>query len=53
METGAPISRVKYVAMRPAGRAILKTAEYIHALNTCDDDFLLQLSTGRGSTNFT
>jgi ferredoxin-nitrate reductase len=47
METGAPITKAQYQEMNPAGRAILKTAEYIPSLDACDDDYPLQLSTGR------
>jgi ferredoxin-nitrate reductase len=52
METGVPISKAKYMAMNPAGRAILKTAEYIPALDACDEDYPLQLSTGRRVYHF-
>lgn len=37
METEAPISRAKYIAMNPAGRLTLKAAEYIPALGACGD----------------
>jgi ferredoxin-nitrate reductase len=52
METGTSISKEKYIVMNPAGRAILKTAEYIPALDACDNDFPLQLSTGRRVYHF-
>lgn len=52
METGAPISKAEYIKMNPAGRAILKCAEYIPALDPCDDDYPLQLSTGRRVYHF-
>jgi ferredoxin-nitrate reductase len=52
IETGAPISKAKYIAMNPTGCAILKTAEYIPALDACDDDFPLQLSTSRRVYHF-
>src|SRR5450432_1263034 len=52
METGAPISRAQYQAMNVGTRAILKCAEYIPALDACDDDYPLQLSTGRRVYHF-
>lgn len=52
METGAPIDEAAYRKMNPAGRAILKCADYIPALDACDDDYPLQLSTGRRVYHF-
>lgn len=47
METGATLTLEQYRALNPAGRAILKAAEYIPALDEPNEDFPLQLSTGR------
>jgi hypothetical protein len=53
METGAPISRAKYVAMSPAGRVISKTAEYIPAFDAYGDDSNVDSRLVEGSINFT
>lgn len=47
METGASLTEKEYVNLSPGGRAILKCADYIPALDPCDDEYPLQLSTGR------
>ena len=52
METGAELTKAQYKEMNPAGRAILKCAEYKPALDACNDEYPLQLSTGRGVYHF-
>lgn len=52
LETGAPITKDEYTTLNPAGRAILKAADYIPSLEAPDDDYPLQLSTGRQVYHF-
>lgn len=52
LETGAPLTVDQYRAMNPAGRAILKAADYIPALDAPDEEYPLQLSTGRQVYHF-
>ena len=52
LETGAPLTLDQYRAMNPAGRAILKSADYLPALDAPGKDYPLQLSTGRGVYHF-
>ncbi|KAH8819369.1 putative periplasmic nitrate reductase [Xylogone sp. PMI_703] len=52
LETGAPFTKEQYQAMNPAGRAILKAADYIPSLEATDEEFPLQLSTGRQVYHF-
>jgi ferredoxin-nitrate reductase len=52
LETGAPYTKDQYRTFNPAGRAILKAADYIPALEQPDDDYPLQLSTGRNVYHF-
>lgn len=52
LETGAPFTKEQYQSMNPAGRAILKAADYIPSLETPNAEFPLQLSTGRQVYHF-
>jgi ferredoxin-nitrate reductase len=52
METGAELTKAQYQEMNPAGRAIFKCAEYTPALDACNDEYPLQLSTGRRVYHF-
>lgn len=52
LETGAPYSLNQYRAMNPDGRAILKSADYIPALDAPSADYPLQLSTRRQVYHF-
>jgi predicted molibdopterin-dependent oxidoreductase YjgC len=52
LETGAPLTLDQYRAMNPAGRAILKSADYLPALDAPDKEYPLQLSTGRRVYHF-
>ncbi len=52
LETGATISLDQYRAMNPAGRAIFKAADYLPGLDMPDEEFPLQLSTGRQVYHF-
>jgi anaerobic selenocysteine-containing dehydrogenase len=45
--TGAPLEPLEYRALNPDGKAILKAADYIPAHELPDDDYELQLNTGR------
>jgi anaerobic selenocysteine-containing dehydrogenase len=52
LETGAPITKTDYMALNPAGRAILKACHYKPSLESPDEKFPLQLSTGRNVYHF-
>lgn len=52
LETGAQITADEYRAMNPAGRAILKVADYHPALDATDENYPFQLSTGRTVFHF-
>ena len=52
LETGAPITADQYRALNPAGRAILKTAQYVPEQEAPDDEYPLRLSTGRQVYHF-
>lgn len=52
LETGAPYTKEQYALMNPAGRAILKAADYLEPMETPTDDFPLMLSTGRRVYHF-
>ncbi|EEP79995.1 conserved hypothetical protein [Uncinocarpus reesii 1704] len=52
LETGAPLTRVQYDALNPAGRAILKSAHYKPALEEPDAEYPLKLTTGRNVHHF-
>jgi len=47
LETGASLSIDQYRKMNPAGRAILKAANSMPSLETTNEEYPLQLSTGR------
>lgn len=47
LETGAPHSKDEYKSLSPRGRAILKSADYLPGIEGPDDEYPLQLSTGR------
>lgn len=50
--TGAPKSATEYTAMNPEGKAMLKGAEYVPAHELPDDEYPLQLITGRTIYHF-
>jgi ferredoxin-nitrate reductase len=52
LETGHPYTKAQYMSFRPAGKAILKASHYIPPLETPDDKYPLQLSTGRDVFHF-
>jgi ferredoxin-nitrate reductase len=52
METGASLSVDQYRKMNPAGRAILKAAHYMPSLEATNEDYPLQLPTGRRVYHF-
>lgn len=52
LETGTPYTRAQYQAMNPAGRAILKSAQYKPSLEIPNEDYPLLLSTGRNVFHF-
>ncbi|KAK5532645.1 hypothetical protein LTR23_009455 [Exophiala sp. CCFEE 6169] len=52
LETGAPYTKNQYRAIAPAGRAILKPCHYLPEMESVDDDYPLQLSTGRRPLHF-
>ncbi|KAJ9644111.1 hypothetical protein H2199_003979 [Coniosporium tulheliwenetii] len=52
LETGAPYTKDQYLALNPAGRAILKPSHYIPSEEEPDGDFPLRLSTGRNVYHF-
>ncbi len=47
LEAGAPLTKREYEALNPRGRAILKAANYLAVIEGPDDEYPLQLSTGR------
>ena len=52
LETGAPLTRMQYQMMNPAGRAIFKTAHYRPTLEEPNEEYPLRLSTGRNVYQF-
>ncbi|MGY1755105.1 molybdopterin oxidoreductase family protein [Blastococcus sp. SYSU D01042] len=50
--TGAPLDETEYRALNPAGRAVLKAAEYLPPHELPDVDFPFQLITGRTLYHF-
>ncbi|KAK5550360.1 hypothetical protein LTR46_011637 [Exophiala xenobiotica] len=52
LETWAPYTKEQYAAWNPAGRAILKPCHYMPELEAVNDDYPLQLSTGRPPLHF-
>jgi anaerobic selenocysteine-containing dehydrogenase len=50
--TGAPLEPTEYRAMNPAGRAIIKAAEYVVPHEVPSENFPLQLITGRTIYHF-
>ncbi|KAK4941315.1 hypothetical protein LTR10_018725 [Elasticomyces elasticus] len=52
LETGAPYTKDQYKAMNPAGRAILKPCHYQPEFEAADEEYPLQLSTGRRPLHF-
>ncbi|MEU8986846.1 nitrate reductase [Streptomyces sp. NPDC048558] len=50
--TGASVSEAEYRALNPDGRAVLKAAEYMSPHETTDDEYPLQLNTGRTLYHF-
>jgi len=52
LETGAPLSKEEYQRMNPAGRAILKACHYLPELEGTNEEYPLQLSTGRRARHF-
>lgn len=52
LETGAPISAAEYKQMAPRGKAILKACHYIPDLEETNEEYPLQLSTGRNVYHF-
>ena len=52
LETGAPLSKEEYKALRPEGRAVLKRCHYIPDPEETNNDYPLQLSTGRNVYHF-
>jgi anaerobic selenocysteine-containing dehydrogenase len=47
LQTGAEITEEEYRANDPAGRAVIKAAEYVPPAEQVDDDYPLWLTTGR------
>lgn len=52
LETGAPITKAQYEALNPAGRAVLKECHYLPETEAPNDEYPLQLSTGRRTKHF-
>ncbi len=52
LETGAPYTKNEYLAMNPAGRAILKPSHYIPSQEEPNEEYPLRLSTGRNVYQF-
>ncbi|RKL46239.1 Periplasmic nitrate reductase [Fusarium oxysporum] len=52
LQTGVPYSEEYYKELRPAGRAILKTCDYIPPYEDPDHEYPLRLSTGRNVYHF-
>lgn len=47
LETGAPYTKEQYALWNPAGRAVLKAADYLPPIEQPTNEFPLMLSTGR------
>lgn len=52
LETGAPLSKDQYSSLNPAGKAILKSVDYIPALEVPDKEYPFHLDTGRKVLHF-
>ncbi|KAF8857910.1 hypothetical protein BDZ45DRAFT_704998 [Acephala macrosclerotiorum] len=52
LETGTPYTKDEYRAMNLAGRAFLKSADYIPSLEVVNEVYPMQLSTGRQVYHF-
>ncbi|KAK7885848.1 hypothetical protein LTR67_010200 [Exophiala xenobiotica] len=52
LETGALYTKNQYKAIAPVGRAILKPCHYLLEMESVDDNYPLQLSTGRRPLHF-
>lgn len=52
LETGAPYTKDQYMAVNPAGRAFLKVCDYKPSLEEVNEDYPLQLATGRNVYHF-
>lgn len=52
LETGAPLSKEKYQSKNPAGRAILKSANYFPDPEEPNENYPIRLSTGRNVYHF-
>lgn len=52
LETGAPLTKAQYDALNPAGKAVLKPCHYQPEAEATNDDYPLQLSTGRRTRHF-
>jgi anaerobic selenocysteine-containing dehydrogenase len=52
LETGVPYTKEQYKSLNPAGRAVLKAAEYIAPPELPDENYPLRLSTGRNVYHF-
>lgn len=52
LETGAPYTKEQYHALNPAGKAILKPCHYVTEPEAPNEDYPLQLSTGRRTRHF-
>jgi anaerobic selenocysteine-containing dehydrogenase len=50
--TGAPVEPTEYRALNPAGKAIIKAAEYLEAHETPSEDYPFHLITGRTLYHF-
>lgn len=52
LETGAPLTKDEYLELNPAGRAIIKCAEYRESEEMPSEEYPLSLSTGRNVYHF-
>ncbi|KAG5810791.1 hypothetical protein H9Q71_005248 [Fusarium xylarioides] len=52
LQTGVPYSEEYYKELRPGGRAILKTCDYVPPYEDPDEEYPLRLSTGRNVYHF-
>ena len=52
LETGAPLTKEQYKTLNPAGRAILRRANYRPSLEEASEEYPLHLSTGRNALHF-
>ncbi|GAB2931043.1 nitrate reductase [Micromonospora polyrhachis] len=50
--TGAPLEKVEYLALNPAGKAIIKAAEYLPPHELPSEEYPFQLITGRTLYHF-